>query len=231
MWLVLLTVGASSRDMRGSGDGAASNATKVFAATLMVVAWAICSPEMSASAVPGTVTAQLDGDSPLEQVERVETEASEAEASSGCSYLRIVDGARTQRLTPSKGSYSPYCLVVQKVSVRDLTGDGRAEVTWATNISGGRAIRIGTHAWNGRSARRIFSENPGNIGGGRFSFLPEAFITAPRRGLREIKIRDGIHEPGDALCCPSFRRTRRFRWNGRRMGLVPGSTKYVRLHA
>lgn len=195
-----------------------------------VIALAAWLPQTSAAAVPSVVTAQLDGDSALERVERVETAASQAETS-GCSHLRIVDGDRTQRLTATSTSASSYCLIVQKLSVHDLTGDSRAEVVWETNISGGRAISIGAHSWDGRSARRIFSANPGKIGRkGRFSFLPQVFVLPPRRGLRELKVRDGVHEADDALCCPTFRRTRRFRWNGRMMALVAGSTNYVRLH-
>lgn len=153
----------------------------------------------------------------------------EGPESSGCTHLRIVDGTRTQRLTPPTASYSSYCLYVMQLSVRDLTGDGRADVVWTTNITGGRASRIGVHTRNGRSARRIFTEIPGEIGGGRFSFLPTATVVPPRRGLRELRVRDAVYEACDALCCPTFIRTRRFRWNGRLLALVPGSTNLKRL--
>ena len=112
----------------------------------------------SSPAATRIIRAQLDGDGAIELVERLETLAptTEGPESSGCSHLRIVDGARTQRLTPSTASYASYCLYVMQLSVRDLTGDGRADVVWTTNITGGRANRIGVHTWNGRSARRIF---------------------------------------------------------------------------
>ncbi|MDQ3742102.1 MAG: hypothetical protein M3389_14270, partial [Actinomycetota bacterium] len=50
-------------------------------------------------------------------------------------------------------------------------------------------------------------------------------VTAPRRGLRELVLRELLYERGDGTCCPTFVRTQRFRWDGDRMARVPGSVR------
>lgn len=175
-----------------------------------------------------TKRVQLDRDAPLERVVREYVDCpaglnvpQEPEA---CGTIRIVDGSRSQRITALDqrprfdfGWYPSF------PRFADLTGDGRPEIIWSLSTSGGTGSSpgaIGVHRWNGRVAKRIFYRSPtgGRTQNSRLRILPK------RRGRRELLLVESVRSSGDATCCPTFRRTRRYRYNGRRMAPVKGST-------
>ena len=183
-------------------------------------------------------TAQLDRDEPLERVERrfvdCPPDLNAPTAPEQCGFIAVVDGGVERRLTPitqrprfDYGWY-PYAPVV----LRDLTGDGLPELVWDLMTSGGSGSsprRFGVHRWTGEGAVRIFVRSQRVAVGGYRYVLPVALdVLPPRRGLRELRLRDLLYERNDSTCCPAAVRTRRYRWNGERMAFVRGSTRVRR---
>lgn len=171
---------------------------------------------------------QLDRDAPLERVVREYVDCPAGlnvpQIPEACGTIRIVDGARSQRITPldqlPRHDYGWYPSFPR---FADLTGDGRPEVIWSLSTSGGTGSSpgaVGVHRWNSRSAKRIFYRSPsgGRTQSSRLRILPK------RRGRRELQLVEYVRASGDATCCPTFRRTRRYRYDGRRMAPVKGST-------
>ena len=173
-----------------------------------------------------SISAQLDGDRALERVEKVETDGI-APAADGCSYVQIVDGSRDK---------ASHVFRQRRRALRLRAGAFREGHDRGWACRGGlddEYQRWPRHPNWGAHVGRAFSTSDIQRDSGidrrrSVLLLPQATVLAARRGLRELKIGDGVHEADDALCCPSFYRTRRFRWNGRRLALVPGSTLYRR---
>lgn len=178
-------------------------------------------------------TAQLDADPELERVERRFTACPEGvSAPAGpdvCGHVVVVDGDATKRLTPldQRPRYDYGWKPSHPVVLRDLTGDGRPEILWHLNTAGGTAsspVLMGVHRWTKGRAVRIFRARTRV----RRSGWSQPIWLRPgrvRKGLRELVLRELLFAPRDSTCCPSFVRTRRLRWNGARMRVVPGSER------
>ena len=173
--------------------------------------------------------AQLDDDADIERVERRFVDCPEGlnapDAPEMCGYIAIVDGERDVRLTPTTQrprfdfGWHPY----EPVLLRDLTGDGRPELVWDLYTSGGTGSSprlFGVHRWTDGRAVRIFQRTNRRASRGRYAIPFTLKVLPPRRGLRELRVREGLYARGDSTCCPSFVRTTRHRWDGRRMKLV-----------
>jgi hypothetical protein len=202
--------------------------------TLALLAVALAAPSTAAADRTVAKAAQLDGDPELEQVERRFVDCPEGtnapEAPEQCGYIAVVDGGVTHTLTPTtqRPLYDYGWYPGKRVVLRDLTGDGRPEVIWELSTSGGTGSsprRFGVHRWTESGPVRIFMRQQKR--GLRDSVrLPIRLdVLPPRRGLRELRLRELLYDREDSTCCPSFTYTRRFRWNGERMRYVPGSER------
>lgn len=179
-----------------------------------------------------TVRAQLDSDVALERVDREYVDCPEGinapQEPEGCGYIRIVDGARSRRITPvDQRPRFQYGWFPAAPRFADLTGDGHVEIIWRLGTAGGTGsspVSLGVHRWNGRSAKRIFFRSSVDAR----SQGPSLRVLPKRRGLRELLLVESVPEPDDPTCCPTFRRTRRYRWDGTAMAAIPGSTRMTR---
>ena len=221
--------------MRQSSQGAQlSRAARI--AGLTILALAVAAPALADRTV--AKTAQLDADPEIERVERRFVDCPEGlnapDAAEMCGYIAIVDGERDVRLTPTTQrprfdyGWHPH----EPVVLRDLTGDGRPELVWDLSTSGGTGSsprRFGAHVWTGERAVRLFMREQRQRAGRLRYVLPFRLdVLPPRRGLRELRVREALYRGRDSTCCPSFLRTSRYRWDGERMRLVEGSTRVRR---
>lgn len=99
---------------------------------------------------------------------------------------------------------------------------------WKLDTSGGTGsspVKVGVDRWTGQRAVRLFATS-----GRTESSLPLRLdVLPPRRGLRELRLVELVYGPGDFTCCPGHKRTTRLRFDGRRLAIVPGPTRLVRL--
>jgi hypothetical protein len=202
----------------------------VATAVLVVLAgWVPASAQTSSDSV------QLDGDPALETVQRVREPCppgvNAPAIDDACGVIRIVDGARSVAITElTQRPRLNYGWVPAKPVLRDLTGDGRAEIVWQLDTSGGTGSSprlVGVHSWTGERAVRLFSTS----GLTRDALPIRLDVLPPRRGLRELRLVELLYGRDDATCCPGRRRTRRYRFDGTRMKPVPGSTRVTRLRS
>jgi hypothetical protein len=203
-------------------------------AILLTVAGSLLAlPAPSAADHTVAESAQLDADPELERVERRFTACPEGiNAPTGpdqCGSVAVVDGDVTTRLTPPDQrprydyGWAPYNPVV----LRDLTGDGIPEIIWRLSTAGGTGsspVMMGVHRWTGAAATRIFRTRT-RVRRNGWSQPVALKPGRVRKGLRELVLRELLYAPRDSTCCPSFVRTRRLRWNGTRMRVVPGSER------
>jgi hypothetical protein len=194
-------------------------------------ALALAAVVVTGAAQAQSLAVQLDTDASLEHVERVVADcpAEDFGAPGGCSFIRVIDGDARVAITPlSQRPRNPYGWAAGPPRLRDLTGDGRPEIVWELDTAGGTGSsprRVGVHRWTGHRAVKLFSTS----GLTRDSQPIRLDVLAPRRGLRELRLVELVYRPQDATCCPGFRRTTRYRFDGRRMARVPGSTRLTRL--
>lgn len=202
---------------------------RLVATTLLLVAVAA-----SAQARTSSQRAQLDADTPIERIQRVieACPANVAGAPGGCGYIRVLDGDIVARITPEtqwpQADYGWIPAAAPRFA--DLTGDGRPEIVWHLLTAGGTgdsAERVGVHRWTGRRAVELLATG----GRGRDGLAIGLDVLAPRNGLRELRLVELVYRRHDSPCCPSFRRTTRYRFDGRRMAPVRGSSRVERLHS
>jgi len=167
---------------------------------------------------------QLDADKPREQV-RIEPRR--CEQPYPCSRVVVRDGQRRVALTKLTQPKDGYGWDVARVRVRDLTGDGRREIIWELDTAGATVSSptlVGVDQWDGRRASRIFTfTNVGAMAEPGYSDVVTAQvkIVAGTTALPEIETTESLHGRDDPNCCPSARRKRRHRWDGRHISPLP----------
>lgn len=197
------------------------------------LALACCASATVHAQTTTSVSVNLDRDAHRERVERVSEPCPlETEGPYPCGFVRIVDGAASAQITPiDQRPRFDYGWTPRPVKLHDLTGDGRPELIWRLDTSGGTGsspVRLGVHRWTGRRAVQLFATS-GTAGRTTHAQPLRLDVLAPRRGLRELRLVELLYRERDATCCPSFRRTRRYRFDGSRMAAVRGSTRVTRL--
>jgi hypothetical protein len=176
---------------------------------------------------------QLDRDAPLEKLVTKRVSAEDCGAPTACSRLLLVDGQRRVALSTirQRGEPSNYRWRIASVRPVDLTGDGIRDVMWKQETVGATAsspVLFAVSRWNGRRAEKVFTlrirRRPA---AGYYASIPLSVRIKRNAGARELWTTEGLYRAGDGDCCPSALRHRRYRWNGRRIALVPGSTRVV----
>jgi hypothetical protein len=196
---------------------------------VMAVACAEARPTMS--------SAQLDSDAALESVSVERGSARDCGGSESCSRVVLIDGSREVALSSfrQRGEPSNFLWSVEHLRTLDLTGDRAREIFWKQVTSGGTAsspLLFAVERWDGRRASRIFTLRITHAASGFAYSMPyEAKVIPPRGGLRELATTEGLYDKNRATCCPNAVRHRRYRWNGRRMALVAGSTHLTAMPA
>lgn len=195
-------------------------------ALLAPVAWA------GVAVHDSTLRVQLDRDRPLETLRAQRISAQQCRAPSACSRLLLVDGRRRVALSTfrQRGRPSSYKWRIASVRAVDLTGDGVRDVMWKQETVGATAsspVLVAVSRWTGRAARRIFTlkVRRHSAPGYEIALPLSVRVKRDRPGRRELWTTEGLYRVGDGDCCPSALRHRRYRWNGRRLALVPGSTR------
>jgi hypothetical protein len=199
---------------------------------------AVClAPAVSANlaAHGSALRVQLDRDPSLEALVTETVTAQQCGAPSACSRLVLVDGQRRVALSTirQRGEPSSYTWRVASVRAIDLTRDGVRDVVWKQNTVGPTAsspVLFAVSRWNGRIAHRVFTlQTRRRPARGYEASLPLSVrIKRDRKKRRELWTTEALYRSPDGDCCPSAVRHRRYRWNGRRIALVPGSTRVVR---
>lgn len=202
--------------------------------TLALLAVALAAPSTAAADRTVAKSAQLDDDPELEQVERRFVDCPDAisasEAPEQCGYIAVVDAGVSYPLTPTtqRPLYDYGWYPGAPVVLRDLTGDGRPELIWDLHTAGGTGSsprRFGVHRWTRNGPVRIFMRQQKRGLRGSYRLPVRLGVLPPRRGLRELRLRELLYDGDDSTCCPSFVYTRRFRWSGERMRYVDGSER------
>jgi hypothetical protein len=197
-------------------------------AVLLVMLGAVA-PAGQAHASDKVFRAQLDGDAPLEQLR---TQVRRCGQPFPCSRLVLRDGRRRIVLTPFRQKRRFLNgWEVRRLRLVDFTGDGIKEIAYELHTAGGTAsspARFAVARWDGTKASGIFRFESGRQRpepGYEYSLLLKTTIIRPAGGLTEIETKDGLYHADDGTCCPSAVRTMRWRWDGTRIALVPGSKR------
>jgi len=213
----------------GFVSGVASRPLAVGCAAAALAALAVLPSGGAAAPSKSTYRVQLDGDAALEQV-RVQRRA--CKENFPCTRLVVRDGSRRAVLTPiSQRPLAPYNWQVSNVRFHDFTGDGEPEIISTLLTVGGTGsspMRIGVHTWSGTRATRIFDHQNATAAAepGYDGVVTTRLRVIEEEGKpAEIELRESLLAASDATCCPSAFRFTRYRFDGARLALVPGSKR------
>jgi hypothetical protein len=175
---------------------------------------------------------QLDTDAALESLRIERGSTRDCRGPEPCSRLALDDGTRTVALSTfrQRGRPSTYLWSIEHLRVLDLTGDGPREVFWNQETTGGTGSSprlFAVDRWDGHRAKRIFTLTGSTRGAGGFAYsLPyDVKVAREPGGVRELATTEALYSSDRPGCCPNALRHRRYRWNGRRIALVAGSSR------
>jgi hypothetical protein len=93
--------------------------------------------------------------------------------------------------------------------------------------TGSSPRRFAVDRWEGHRAKRIFTLTSSTRGAGGFAYSQPYAVKVVREpgGIHELATTEAVYGSDRPGCCPNVLRHRRYRWNGRRIALVAGSSR------